>query len=331
MRPFTYVRAKTAAEAMSSVEQPSAKFLGGGTNLLDLMKMGVEQPSHLVDITRLPLSNIEGGTGDNAGGLRIGAMARNSDVAADKRVQQDYAVLSQALLAGASPQIRNMATVGGNILQRTRCYYFYDPSYQECNKRVPNSGCAAIQGYNRIHAILGASESCIAVHPSDMAVALCALNARVVIQSLRSTRSVPIDGFYRLPGSTPQIETLLRTGEIITAIELPAPVAKSRHHYLKIRDRRSYAFGLVSVAAVLSITDDGHIEEARIALGGVAPKPWRVPAAEEALKGTAASEGAFRHAADLIVRGAKPHRYNGFKVEMARRAVVRALTVVSTS
>jgi xanthine dehydrogenase YagS FAD-binding subunit len=290
------------------------------------MKMGVERPSQLVDISRLPLNSIS----EQGGGMRIGAMARNSEVAAHPLIRQRYPLLSEALLSGASPQVRNMATIGGNLLQRTRCYYFYDATYSECNKRVPGSGCAAIQGYNRMHAILGTSEQCIATYPGDMAVALAALDAQVVVEGPGGSRTIPIHSFYRLPGATPQIETELKAGELITAVDLPAPLGNGVHfHYLKVRDRNSFAFALVSVAAVLDIGADNHIREARLAMGGVAHKPWRVVEAEAALKGREKSEEAFHQAAEIMVRGAQPHRYNGFKVELARRAVVRALNTAS--
>jgi xanthine dehydrogenase YagS FAD-binding subunit len=327
MKPFTYSRATDVAGALNTAERESgAKYLGGGTNLVDLMKTGAEHPAHLIDISRLPMNEVT----EQGGGVRIGAMARNSDVAAHPLIRQKYPVLSQALLSGASPQVRNMATVGGNLLQRTRCYYFYDATYSECNKRVPGSGCAAIHGYNRIHGILGTSEQCIATHPSDMAVALSALEARVVIRNSKGERSVPINVFYRLPGATPQIENDLKPGEMITAVDLPAPLGDGvNSHYLKVRDRNSFAFALVSVAAVLDVTADNHIREARVALGGVAHKPWRSAAAEEALRGREKGEPVFHEAAEIMVRGAHPYRYNGFKVELARRATVRALMTAS--
>lgn len=326
MIPFTYSRATDVADAVAlASREPGSKFLGGGTNLVDLMKMGVEHPAHLIDITRLPLATVE----ETPDGMRIGAMARNSDVAANPLVLRRYPLLSQALLSGASPQIRNMATVGGNLLQRTRCFYFYDPTYRECNKRVPGSGCAALHGYNRIHGILGTSDHCIATHPSDMAVALTALNARIVVHGPQRERTIPITSFYRLPGDTPQIENDLKAGELITAIDIPAPAAGSRSNYVKVRDRNSFAFALVSAAAVVDIGDNNRIREARIALGGVAHKPWRVPAAEEALRGQEATEAVFREAAEKLVRGARQYRYNGFKVELARRSAVRALLAAS--
>ncbi len=325
MRAFTYHRAASVTDAVAAVGQPEAKFLGGGTNLVDLMKTGVEHPAHLVDITRVPSAAIE----EHAGGLRIGAMARNSDVANHALVRTRYPLLAQALLTGATPQLRNLATVGGNLMQRTRCYYFYDPTLGECNKRNPGSGCGARSGFNRIHAILGASPQCIAVHPSDLCVALAALEAVVQVQGPAGGRAIPMADFHRLPGNTPQIDTNLRPEELIVAVDLPPQAAATRSHYLKVRDRNSYAFALVSVAAALEI-DGGTIRQARIALGGVAHKPWRVPAAEQALAGQAPGEAAFARAADLLLAGAQPQRDNAFKVELARRSVVRALTVAAS-
>ena len=328
MKPFTYSRPADISAALATTGQAGTKFLGGGTTLVDLMKMGVEQPARLVDISRLPLAAVE----EKAGGVRIGATARNSDVAAHALIRHSYPLLSQALLSGASPQIRNMATTAGNLMQRTRCYYFYDSTYSECNKRVPGSGCAAILGDNRIHAILGASEHCIATHPSDMAVAMSALDAHVVVRSSKAERSIPIDSFYRLPGATPNIETDLKPGELITAVDLPAtPGGGARSHYLKIRERNSYAFALVSVAAVLNIGTDGRIGHARLALGGVAHKPWRSVAAEAALLGRVANAAVFREAAEIAVKGSHPYLHNKFKVELARRAVVRALTTATAA
>jgi xanthine dehydrogenase YagS FAD-binding subunit len=303
---------------------PYARFLGGGTNLVDLMKYGVEEPSRLVDVTRLPLTGIEPLAG---GGLRIGALVRNSDLAEDPRIVQAYPVLSQALLNGASPQLRNMATTGGNLLQRTRCYYFYDTAFA-CNKRSPGSGCPAITGQNRIHAILGQSESCIAVHPSDMAVALAALDAVVRVQGPGGARVIPIGEFHRLPGSTPNVDTNLRHGELIVAVDLPASPLAARSHYLKVRDRASYAFALVS-AAVALYAPAGTIEQARIALGGVAHKPWRALEAERALQGRAPDAASFRRAADVALRDAQGYEHNTFKIELAKRTIVRALTEVA--
>ena len=328
MRPFTYSRPASVDDAIGALlGESEARFLAGGTNLVDLMKMGVEQPARLVDITRLPLSDIQ----EHAGGVRIGAMVRNSDAANHPLIRERYPVLSQALLSGASPQLRNMASMGGNLMQRTRCFYFYDPSYSECNKRVPGSGCAALTGYNRIHAILGASERCIATNPSDMSVALAALDAVVQVKGPRGERTMPILEFHRLPGETPQQDTNLRPGELITAIDLPALPLARQSHYLKVRDRNSYAFALVSVAAILDVDGGGTIREARIALGGVAHKPWRIPQAEHLLVGQKPAEKAYHAAADALLRGAKPHRNNAFKVELARRSIVRALTTAAAA
>lgn len=320
MKPFAYVRATNQDTAIQSVaSDQEAKFIAGGTNLIDLIKEGVELPNRLVDITRLDLVKIEA----IPDGLRIGALARNSDTANHPLVRERYPLLSQALLAGASPQLRNMATVGGNLMQRTRCYYFYDTA-MPCNKREPGTGCAAIEGFNRIHAILGASDKCIATHPSDMCVALVALDAVVKVEGPKGTRTIPIIEFHRLPGNTPQIDTVLQQGELIVAVDLPSSPFAERVHYLKVRDRASYAFALVSVAAALDINNN-TIRAARVALGGVAHKPWRATEAEKILVGAKVNEQTFRAAADAVVRGAKPYKYNAFKVEMARRAIVRAL------
>ncbi|HEX4332723.1 MAG TPA: xanthine dehydrogenase family protein subunit M [Usitatibacter sp.] len=319
MEPFSYQRAQGVDDAIAAIG-PGTKFLAGGTNLLDLMKGGVEQPVKLVDITRLPLARIEE-TQD--GGLRIGAMVRNSDCAADARVRERYPLLTQAIVAGASPQLRNMATTGGNLLQRTRCYYFYDTAFAACNKRAPGSGCAALEGYNRNHAILGASDKCIATHPSDMCVALAALDATVVVRGGQGERRIPFARFHRLPGDTPQRDTDLEPGELIVAVDLPrAPWTHS--HYLKVRDRASYAFALVSVAAALDISD-GTVRDARIALGGVAHKPWRAQEAERALAGRRLDAAAIDAAAAACVHGARAHKHNAFKVPLARRSVARAL------
>jgi xanthine dehydrogenase YagS FAD-binding subunit len=326
MRPFTYTRVADTGKAIAALAaEPQAKFLGGGTNLVDLMKMGVERPAHLIDITRLPLAAIE----ERNGGVRVGAMVRNSDLAAHPLIRQRYPVLSQAVLNGASPQLRNMATTGGNLMQRTRCYYFYDPTYAECNKRKPGSGCAAQQGFNRIHAILGASEQCVATHPSDMCVALAALDAVVQVEGPKGARQIAMTDFHRLPGDRPELDTNLQAGELITAVDLPAMPYARRSHYLKVRDRNSYAFALVSVAAVLDVDDSGAIRNARIALGGVAHKPWRSPHAERLLIGKKPDEAAYRAAAEALVRDAKPLQHNGFKVELARRGIVRALTTTA--
>jgi len=320
MNAFDYKRAATADEAVSSIG--AGKFIGGGTNLVDLMKMGVERPSGLIDVTRVPLTEIE----EHNNGVRIGGMTKNSAVATHPLIRKDYPVLAQALLAGASAQIRNMATVGGNLLQRTRCFYFYDPSYRECNKRAPGSGCAALHGYSRIHAVVGGSDHCIATHPSDMAVAMMALDAVVQVKGAGGERSIPITEFYRLPGATPQIETTLKHDELITAVDLPAPIGQ-KSHYLKVRDRNSYAFALTSVAAIVDIDDANRIRKARIAMGGVAPRPWRVHEAEDALTGKEPNPASYSAAAEILMRGAKSTRYNAFKVELAKRSVVRALSV----
>jgi xanthine dehydrogenase YagS FAD-binding subunit len=320
MNSFSYVRAADVEAALREGGAAGSRYLGAGTNLLDLMKGGVEQAQRLVDITRLPLAAIEALP---EGGLRLGACATNSDAANHPLVRTRYPLLSQALLAGASPQLRNMATVGGNLLQRTRCGYFYDTAFSACNKRNPGSGCAALEGFNRMHAILGASDQCIAVHPSDMAVALAALDAVVRVRGAKGERAIPMREFHRLPGETPQRDTNLLPGELITAVELPAPrFAKS--HYLKVRDRASYAFALVSVAAALEM-DGGRIRNARIALGGVAHKPWRATQAEALLAGQALGPEVLRKTAAAALEGAKPYRYNQFKVELAQRAIVRAL------
>jgi len=320
MNSFSYVRVSDVESALREGGAAGSRFLGAGTNLLDLMKGGVEQPRRLIDVTRLPLAAIEELPD---GGLRIGAMAANSDAANHQLVRARYPLLSQALLAGASPQLRNMATVGGNLLQRTRCYYFYDTAFGACNKRNPGSGCAALEGYNRIHAILGASPSCIAVHPSDMAVALAALDATVRVHGPQGERAIPMREFHRLPGDTPQRDTNLEHGELITAVDLPASQF-TKAHYLKLRDRASYAFALVSVAAALDMQGN-RVRGARIALGGVAHKPWRATQAEALLIGSSLSTDLLRKAAAAAVEGAKPYRDNAFKVELAQRAIVRAL------
>jgi xanthine dehydrogenase YagS FAD-binding subunit len=325
MNPFTYKRATDRAEAVREVAgNRNAKFLAGGTNLVDLMKMNVQQPDELVDINRLALKKIE----KTPTGLRIGALVTNSEVATNALVRENFPVLSEALLAGASPQLRNMATTGGNLLQRTRCYYFMDTSFP-CNKRVPGSGCPAIPGFNRIHAILGASDKCIAVHPSDMAVALAALDAVVNVEGPAGARQIPITEFHRLPGDTPHVDTNLRADELIVSVDLPSSAFARRSRYLKIRDRAQYAFALVSVAAALDI-QGGRIGAARLALGGVAHKPWRALDAEKLLTGARADAQTFKAAADAVVRGAVPQKHNAFKIELARRAVVRLLSDVAS-
>jgi xanthine dehydrogenase YagS FAD-binding subunit len=319
---FQYIRANDIADAVRHIAaDPTAKFIAGGTNLIDLMKENVERPKKLIDITRLPLKTVEE-TAD--GGLRIGALVPNSDLAYHPLIAQRYPMLASAILAGASAQLRNMASTGGNLLQRTRCYYFYDTA-TPCNKREPGSGCSAITGLNRMHAILGTSEACIATHPSDMCVALAALDANVHVAGPAGARTIAFSDFHRLPENTPQRDTNLEPNEIVTAIELPARGFAENYTYLKIRDRLSYAFALVSVAAALEL--QGHtIKEARLALGGVAHKPWRDPAAEAALRGEAANQATFTRAADLLLRDAKGYEHNAFKIDLARRATVRALT-----
>src|SRR3984893_5914490 len=280
MNPFTYSRVVDPNKAVTGIAtKQHGKFLGGGTNLIDLMKMGVETPDALIDINRLPLAQIE--ELPNRKGIRIGAMVRNSDLAEHSLIKSRYPVLSEALLSGASPQLRNMATVGGNLLQRTRCYYFYDPAFPACNKRNPGSGCGAIDGYNRIHAILGQSEQCIATPPSDMCVALAALDAVVRVRGSKGEREIPFADFHRLPGNTPERDTNLAPDELIIAVDLPAMSFAARSHYLKVRDRASYAFALVSVAAALDLDPNKKINAVRVALGGVSHKPWRANAAEK--------------------------------------------------
>jgi xanthine dehydrogenase YagS FAD-binding subunit len=322
MNNFDYARATDIADAVRRITaDANARFVAGGTNLVDLIREGVARPSRLIDITHLPLDRVED-TAD--GGLRIGALVRNSDLAWHPQIEARYPLLASALLAGASAQLRNMATTGGNLLQRTRCFYFYDTT-TPCNKRDPGSGCSARDGVNRMHAILGASEHCIAVHPSDMCVALAALEARVLATGPDGERSVPFAEFHRLPGDRPEVDTTLRADEIITAVELPAKGFPGNYSYLKIRDRLSYAFALVSVAAALEL-DGGTIKEARLALGGVAHKPWRNRAAEDALAGAPATRESFARAADVLLGEARGYGHNDFKIDLARRAIVRALT-----
>jgi xanthine dehydrogenase YagS FAD-binding subunit len=324
MRPFTYERATDPQAAVAAVSKAGAKFISGGTNLLDLMKLEIERPIHLVDISRLPLKDMNELPD---GGLRIGAQATNADVAADVRVRARYPVLSQALLAGASGQLRNKASVGGNLLQRTRCPYFYDTA-TGCNKRDPGSGCSAIDGINRGHAILGASDACIATHPSDMAVAMTVLDAQIeVLGADRATRRVAIGDFHRLPGDTPHIETVLKPGEMITGVVLPAPPT-GRQLYRKVRDRASYAFALVSVAVVVA-TERGTITSARVAFGGVAHKPWRSAEAEGALAGNPATTATFQVAADAAMAHARGRGHNDFKIELAKRTLCRTLALAT--
>jgi xanthine dehydrogenase YagS FAD-binding subunit len=327
MNPFTYARASDVKQAIAAKSnQPAGMFLGGGTNLVDLMKMGVETPSQIIDINRLPLDAIEELPGGK--GVRLGALARNSTVADHPLVRERYLVLREALLAGASPQLRNLATVGGNLLQRTRCYYFYDPAFPACNKRNPGSGCGAINGFNRIHAILGQSDQCIATHPSDMCVALAALEAVVRVSGPRGDREIAFDHFHRLPGMTPDLETTLAPNELIIAVDLPPQPSAVRSTYLKVRDRESYAFALVSVAALLEL-DGGRIKRARVALGGVAHKPWRAALTERHLIGRTPDEATFAAAAAAELVSARGYRHNTFKIELAKRSIVRALQTVA--
>ena len=319
---FEYSRANNVADAVQQMAaSKGAKFIAGGTNLVDLMKVYVEMPTKLIDVTRLPLDKVEE-TKD--GGLRIGALVRNSDLSYHPVVERRYPMLASSIQAGASQQLRNMASTGGNLVQRTRCAYFYDIA-TPCNKRAPGSGCSARDGLNRMNAILGTSEACIAVHPSDMCVALAVLEAKVHVTGPRGDREIALPDFHRLPGDTPQHETNLAADELITAVELPARGFVSNHTYLKIRDRLSYAFALVSVAAGLEM-DGGTVREARFALGGVAHKPWRNAEAEASLRGKPANEAAFAQAADILLREAKGFGGNTFKIELARRTIVRALS-----
>jgi xanthine dehydrogenase YagS FAD-binding subunit len=326
MQPFEYQRASDPQAAISAIgAAPSAKFLAGGTNLVDLMKQQVELPTHLVDINRLDLAKIEELPD---GGLRLGALARNSDTAEHPLVRERYPMLAQAILAGASPQLRNMATNGGNLLQRTRCYYFYDSAYEHCNKRTPGSGCGAIQGYNRIHAILGASPECIATHPSDMCVALAALGAVVQVRGRRGDRTIQFADFHRLPGNTPEVDTNLRPDELILSIDLPKGPYAAHSAYIKVRDRASYAFALVSAAAALDL-DGETIRSGRLALGGVAHKPWRSEKAEAMLAGKPANQATYRAVANEVLTGAKTYQHNAFKVAMAKETIVRAFHVAA--
>lgn len=321
MNSFSYVRADDVATAVREMAMDSsAKFIAGGTNLIDLMKENVEHPGRLIDITRLPLDKIEETTD---GGLRLGALVKNSDTAYNEQVERRYPLLAKAILAGASAQLRNMATNGGNLLQRTRCYYFYDTA-TPCNKREPGTGCSALDGFNRMHAILGTSEHCIATHPSDMCVALAALEAIVRVTGKKGERKIPFAEFHRLPGNTPHIDSNLQSEEIITAIDLPPKGFAEHYMYLKLRDRRSYAFALVSVAAALEMEGE-TIREARLALGGVAHKPWRDVEAEAMLIEKSATKETFQKVANLIMRDAKGFNYNTFKIDLAKRAIVRAL------
>jgi xanthine dehydrogenase YagS FAD-binding subunit len=325
MTPFEYERATDASSAVARVSaRLDAVFLGGGTNLVDHMRLGVARPELVVDVTRLPFSRIEPLPG---GGVRVGAGVRNSDLAADRTIRTRYPVLSQALLAGASGQLRNLATTGGNLLQRTRCAYFQDVTVP-CNKREPGSGCSALEGHNRDHAILGASEHCVAVHPSDMAVALAALDATVIVLGRQGERRVPLVDFHRLPGESPERDTVLEHGELITGVELPALPVAARSTYYKVRDRASYAFALVSVAAALEVSN-GRVQDARVAFGGIAHKPWRALRAESVLRGAPATEETYRRAAEAELGDARALKHNAFKIPLARntlRMVLRGLT-----
>lgn len=320
MTPFQYQRAFDAAEALTLAEAGRCRFIGGGTNLVDLMRQNIEAPAALVDVSRMPAAIEEEGNG----GLVIGAAVRNSTLAAHPVVRARYPMLSRALLAGASAQIRNMATVGGNLLQRTRCSYFYDAAGSNCNKRQPGAGCDAIEGFSRNHAILGTSDHCIATHPSDMSVALAALDATVHVSGADGTRHVPLVDFHQLPGTTPEIETVLRPGELITAVSIAPNPAAAHSHYRKVRDRASYAFALFSIAAGLNIAD-GRIRDVRLAFGGVAAKPWRAHRAEQVLRGEAPTRDNFLRAAEAELAAAKPTEANAFKVELARRTIAAVL------
>ncbi|AZF66158.1 MULTISPECIES: xanthine dehydrogenase family protein subunit M [Pseudomonas] len=320
MNPFQYSKPADVHEAVH-MSSAASRFIAGGTNLLDLMKENISRPEHLIDITGLPLQGVKETA---SGGVMIGALVSNADLAWHPVIEARYPLLSQAILAGASPQLRNMASTGGNLLQRTRCYYFYDASVP-CNKREPGSGCPARTGLNRIHAILGASEHCVATHPSDMCVALAALEARVHVEGRAGARVIEFADFHRLPGDTPQRDNLLADDELITAIELPANQLARHSHYLKIRDRASYAFALVSVAAALELDGD-QIIDARVALGGVAHKPWRDRAVEASLIGQTVSRETFSNAADALLQDAVPLEHNGFKIKLARRGIIRALS-----
>jgi xanthine dehydrogenase YagS FAD-binding subunit len=333
MNTFEFIRpadaaaaVATAAKAKTAQQGADVRFLAGGTTLVDLMKLNVETPARVVDVNRLPLDKIET-TSD--GGLKIGASVRNSDLAHHPVVRRDYAVLSQALLSGASTQLRNMATTAGNLLQRTRCVYFRDTA-MPCNKRSPGTGCPALTGTNRSLAVLGTSEHCIATNPSDMCVALATLEATIHVQGPRGSRAIPFGDFHLLPGDTPERETVLEPGDLITHVNLPPPVAGSKQYYLKLRDRASYEFALASAAVVLNLAD-GKVTRARVALGGVGTKPWRSPEAEAALVGQPGDQAHFRKAAEAALRDAKPQSENGFKIELARRCLAHALYTAVTA
>ncbi len=329
MQTFQYIKASSVDKALAGA--PAGKFIAGGTTLVDLMKLSVEQPPALVDINLLPLDKIEKTAG---GGLRIGALVRNSDLAWNAEVQEKYAVLSEAILSGASPQLRNMATTGGNLLQRTRCAYFREPSAgmpggYGCNKRTPGTGCAALEGFHRTHAILGISEHCIATHPSDMCVAMAALEAVIHVEGPKGKRTIPIAEFHKLPGDTPHIENALAPGELVTYVDLPKPLEGSKSVYLKLRDRASYEFALAS-AAVVARVEGGHIRSVRVAMGGVGTKPWRSHEAEAVLTGKAVDAATFRKAAEAALAAARPRTDNAFKVELAKRCLVRTLKLATS-
>ena len=331
MQSFGYVKATGTDKALAGFAA-NAKFIAGGTTLVDLMKLGVEKPSGLVDINLLPLDKVEV---TPSGGLMIGALVRNSDLAWNAAVKEKYAVLSQAILSGASPQLRNMATTGGNLLQRVRCAYFREPGAGQpggygCNKRVPGTGCAALDGFHRVHAVLGTSEHCIATHPSDMCVAMAALEAVVHVEGARGKRTIVFADFHKLPGETPQIENALEPGELVTYVELPKPVEGAKSAYLKLRDRASYEFALAS-AAVVARVESGRVKYVRVAMGGVGTKPWRSHEAEAALTGKEATEANFRAAAEAAMKGAKARKDNAFKVELAKRCMVRTLKLATTA
>ncbi len=324
MYPFTYIKAKTTKDAIAAIgENANAKFIGGGTNIVDLMKMNIEKPQQLIDITALDLKKIE--TLPN-GNIKIGALVRNSDLAYHKTIMEKYPLLSKALLAGASAQLRNMATTAGNVLQRTRCYYFYDIA-MPCNKREPGSGCSAIKGYNRMHAILGTSDKCIATHPSDMCVALAALDAIIHVEGMNGERTINFLDFHLLPGDTPEKENVLQQGELITAIEIPKLSFAHNSTYLKVRDRNSYEFALTSAAVALDI-HNGTINNARIALGGIGTKPWRSTESEQSLIGKKATTEDFSAAAGIALKDAKTYKYNAFKPQLARQTIISALQTV---
>jgi xanthine dehydrogenase YagS FAD-binding subunit len=323
MEPFNYIRVQDNQAAIRAAGINEAKFIAGGTNMLDLMKLNIERPKQVVDINKLSLYKIEE---MQNGGIRIGALVKNSDLAYHPSIIKNYPVLSEALLSGASPQLRNMATTGGNLMQRTRCPYFYSTDFA-CNKRVPGSGCAAISGYNRMNAVLGTSDKCIATHPSDMCVAMAVLGAIIHVEGPKGSRTIPFNAFHLLPGQTPQLEHNLKQDELITYVELPPLSFAAKSHYLKVRDRASYEFALTSAAVALDI-QNGTIKDARIALGGVGTKPWRSLEAEQALIGTSANEGSYKKAAAAAMVNAKPNKDNAYKIELAKRTLVRALTTV---